>query len=190
MRSGRRGMGPVPQADLEMTGELLDSDVIIEILRQRKPEVVREWAALVDSEGPVFYSPLSQAEPEHGTRNDIRSNGPGRAMSFGQCAFAVSPGDFFDCDNATTGQSQHWRLAHVGASELSTNLVTVGVGDGLVVAYTRSGCSWHRKRLRVLATDPVLPHSRESGLKFPDSPLAVEQPGICARARHPPSDVG
>jgi len=47
----------------------------------------------------------------------------------------------------------------------------------LVVARLRFGCSWHRKRLRVLAPKPVLPHSRESGLKFPDSPVPVEQCG-------------
>jgi len=51
-----------------MTGVLVDSDVLIEVLRQRKPDIVRSWIELSDSEDPLFYSAVSLAEIRHGMR--------------------------------------------------------------------------------------------------------------------------
>ena len=51
-----------------MSGVLFDSDVIIEILRQRRREIVQSWTDLADSGEPTFYSPVSLAEIRHGMR--------------------------------------------------------------------------------------------------------------------------
>jgi predicted nucleic acid-binding protein len=51
-----------------MSGVLLDSDVIIEVLRQRNPEVLQGWVGLADSREAVICSPISVAEVFHGMR--------------------------------------------------------------------------------------------------------------------------
>jgi predicted nucleic acid-binding protein len=51
-----------------MSGVLVDSDVLIEVLRQRKPDIVRDWIDLANSGQPSFYSPVSLAEIRHGMR--------------------------------------------------------------------------------------------------------------------------
>jgi predicted nucleic acid-binding protein len=52
-----------------MSGVLVDSDVIIEVLRQRNPEVIESWIELADSRQAVICSPVSVAEVFHGMRN-------------------------------------------------------------------------------------------------------------------------
>jgi predicted nucleic acid-binding protein len=52
-----------------MSGVLLDSDIIIEVLRQRNPEIVGTWIELADSDEPLFCSPVSLAEVRHGMRD-------------------------------------------------------------------------------------------------------------------------
>ena len=47
---------------------LVDSDVLIEVLRDRNEEVSRQWAALGKSGSLVAYSPVSSAEIWHGAR--------------------------------------------------------------------------------------------------------------------------
>jgi len=51
-----------------MSGVLIDSGVLIEVLRQRKPEIVQDWIDVVSSEASLFYSPVSVAEIRHGMR--------------------------------------------------------------------------------------------------------------------------
>jgi predicted nucleic acid-binding protein len=51
-----------------MNGILVDSDVLIEVLRGRKPEWVRKWTDLVDQAKTLFCSPVSIAEIRHGIR--------------------------------------------------------------------------------------------------------------------------
>jgi predicted nucleic acid-binding protein len=51
-----------------MSGVLLDSDVIIEVLRQRNREVLQSWVELADSSEAVICSPVSVAEVLHGMR--------------------------------------------------------------------------------------------------------------------------
>ncbi len=51
-----------------MSGVLVDSDVLIEVLRQRRPEIIRDWIDLASSEEPLFYSPVTLAEIRHGMR--------------------------------------------------------------------------------------------------------------------------
>jgi predicted nucleic acid-binding protein len=52
-----------------MTGPILvDSDILIEILRQRSAEISRRWIELAESDTPVLYSPVSSAEIWHGAR--------------------------------------------------------------------------------------------------------------------------
>ena len=55
-----------------MSGALVDSDVLIEVLRQRRPEVIREWISAVDAHTPLFFSPVSLAEIRHGMRDRER----------------------------------------------------------------------------------------------------------------------
>jgi predicted nucleic acid-binding protein len=52
-----------------MSGVLLDSDVIIEVLRQRNPTVMQKWVELADSRDAVICSPVSVAEVFHGMRD-------------------------------------------------------------------------------------------------------------------------
>lgn len=49
-----------------MSGILVDSDILIEVLRARKPEVVQMWSQTVSLEEPLFYSPVTLAEIRHG----------------------------------------------------------------------------------------------------------------------------
>jgi predicted nucleic acid-binding protein len=52
-----------------MTGPILiDSDVLIEVLRGRNPEILKRWAEAVESDALVVYSPVSSAEFWHAAR--------------------------------------------------------------------------------------------------------------------------
>jgi predicted nucleic acid-binding protein len=52
-----------------MTGPvLIDSDILIEVLRQRNHEISDRWVALAGSATPVAYSPISSAEIWRGAR--------------------------------------------------------------------------------------------------------------------------
>lgn len=44
-----------------MTAILVDTDVLIEVLRERDPVMVEEWLRLAASSEPVFYSPVTAA---------------------------------------------------------------------------------------------------------------------------------
>jgi len=55
-----------------MSGVLVDSDILIEVLRGRKAEPVKLWRALVETAQPLFYSPVSLAEIQHGMREPQR----------------------------------------------------------------------------------------------------------------------
>jgi predicted nucleic acid-binding protein len=55
-----------------MTAFLLDSDVVIELLRARNKAIQSTWAATVGSEILVLYSPVTTAEIEHGLRDHER----------------------------------------------------------------------------------------------------------------------
>jgi predicted nucleic acid-binding protein len=57
-----------------MSGVLVDSDILIEVLRGRKPELVRSWKELVGAEEPLFYSPVTLAEIRHGMRANERES--------------------------------------------------------------------------------------------------------------------
>ncbi len=57
-----------------MSGTLLDSDVIIEVLRQRKPDLIGHWIDLVNAGEPLFYSPVSLAEIRQGMRDRERDS--------------------------------------------------------------------------------------------------------------------
>jgi predicted nucleic acid-binding protein len=52
-----------------MSGVLVDSDVIIEVLRQRNHEVIESWVELADSGEAVICSPVSLAEVFHRIRH-------------------------------------------------------------------------------------------------------------------------
>jgi predicted nucleic acid-binding protein len=57
-----------------MTGVLIDSDILIEVLRGRKLEVARLWADTVAIGRPFFYSPVTLAEIRHGMRAPERES--------------------------------------------------------------------------------------------------------------------
>lgn len=51
-----------------MSGILIDSDILIEVLRERNRVVLTTWMKVVSSAEPLFYSPVSVAEIRHGMR--------------------------------------------------------------------------------------------------------------------------
>lgn len=51
-----------------MNGVLVDSDILIEVLRQRHAAIMDAWVELASSGQPVYYSPVSVAEIRHGMR--------------------------------------------------------------------------------------------------------------------------
>jgi predicted nucleic acid-binding protein len=55
-----------------MTPALIDSDVLIEVLRGRNKRIVSAWTTLADSGEPVFVSPVSVAEVWAGARQNER----------------------------------------------------------------------------------------------------------------------
>ncbi|MBZ5606764.1 MAG: type II toxin-antitoxin system VapC family toxin [Acidobacteriia bacterium] len=55
-----------------MSGILVDSDVLIDVLRRRKEDLVRNWVELATAGEPLFYSPVSLAEIRHGMRERER----------------------------------------------------------------------------------------------------------------------
>jgi predicted nucleic acid-binding protein len=57
-----------------VNGILVDSDVLIDVLRGRKPEIGLNWQQVAGSGDPVFYSPVSQAEIRQGMRDPERQS--------------------------------------------------------------------------------------------------------------------
>jgi predicted nucleic acid-binding protein len=55
-----------------MSGVLVDSDILIEVLRGRKIEFARLWADTVAANEPLFYSPVTLAEIRHVMRERER----------------------------------------------------------------------------------------------------------------------
>jgi predicted nucleic acid-binding protein len=51
-----------------VTAVLVDTDVVIEVLRARDAAILAEWRRLADSDEPVLYSPVTTAEIWHGAR--------------------------------------------------------------------------------------------------------------------------
>ena len=51
-----------------MNGVLLDTDIIIEVLRRRDAAILLRWTALGMSETPVYYTPVTAAELWQGMR--------------------------------------------------------------------------------------------------------------------------
>jgi hypothetical protein len=52
---------------------LIDSDILIEVLRGRDPGILARWAALGQSDESVLCSPVSVAELGHGVRPKERA---------------------------------------------------------------------------------------------------------------------
>jgi predicted nucleic acid-binding protein len=57
-----------------MSGVLVDTDILIEVLRGRRPAVTRLWSDTVSEEGALFYSPVTLAEIRHGMRGHERES--------------------------------------------------------------------------------------------------------------------
>jgi len=57
-----------------VTAVILDSDVAIELLRQRDDTIESRWAELAASDALLLYSPVSAAEVWHGTRDAERES--------------------------------------------------------------------------------------------------------------------
>jgi predicted nucleic acid-binding protein len=51
-----------------LSAVLIDTDIIIEVLRARDPSIVTEWRRLSDSGEPALYSAVTMAELWHGAR--------------------------------------------------------------------------------------------------------------------------
>jgi len=60
------------EPDLALKPVLVDSDVLIEVLRQRNPDILNRWADLSRGRALVLYSPVSAAEIWHGLRDSER----------------------------------------------------------------------------------------------------------------------
>jgi predicted nucleic acid-binding protein len=57
-----------------MSGVLVDSDILIEVLRGRKPDIARLWANTVTANEALFFSPVTLAEIRHGMRDRERES--------------------------------------------------------------------------------------------------------------------
>jgi predicted nucleic acid-binding protein len=55
-----------------MDAVLVDTDIFIEVLRGRNPELARRWIALASAESLLFYSPVTVAELIHGVEESER----------------------------------------------------------------------------------------------------------------------
>jgi predicted nucleic acid-binding protein len=51
-----------------LSAVLVDTDVLIEVLRARDPRILSEWRRLAESEEPVLFSAITAAELWHGAR--------------------------------------------------------------------------------------------------------------------------
>ncbi len=51
---------------------LMDSDVVIEVLRSRDPDILSKWQALADSSTLILFSPVNAAEIWAGARPNER----------------------------------------------------------------------------------------------------------------------
>jgi len=51
---------------------LVDTDILIEVLRERDPQVLNKWRAIIHSDALILYSPVSAAEIFHGIREGER----------------------------------------------------------------------------------------------------------------------
>ena len=51
---------------------LIDSDILIEVMRGRDTRIVEDWLKWSASTGPILYSPVSQAELRAGARPSER----------------------------------------------------------------------------------------------------------------------
>ena len=51
---------------------LVDTDIFIEVLRGRNPELARKWIALLEAGTLLFYSPITAAELIHGIEDAER----------------------------------------------------------------------------------------------------------------------
>ena len=49
---------------------LVDSDILIEVIRARNAPMLEQWQLLVESESTIAYSPISLAELRRGARPD------------------------------------------------------------------------------------------------------------------------
>lgn len=56
-----------------MKAILVDTDILVEILRGRNDEITLRWAGLIDGEALLFYSPVTAAELFHGIRPSEQS---------------------------------------------------------------------------------------------------------------------
>jgi predicted nucleic acid-binding protein len=57
-----------------MNGVLIDSDIVIELLRDRNPAIRESFEKLLASGTSVFYSPVTVAEIERGARPNERDS--------------------------------------------------------------------------------------------------------------------
>jgi hypothetical protein len=48
---------------------LIDSDIVIEVLRERDQAILAQWGKLADSLSPILVSPITVAEIEAGARS-------------------------------------------------------------------------------------------------------------------------
>jgi predicted nucleic acid-binding protein len=64
---------------------LIDSDVVIEILRFRNPAILSHWEALAKTEELILFSPITAAEVWAGTRTNEKE-ATSRLFKFLTCA--------------------------------------------------------------------------------------------------------
>jgi predicted nucleic acid-binding protein len=88
-----------------MSDLLVDSNVLIEVLRQRKPDVVQRWMEVVSADELLFYSPVSLAEIRHRMRAAERES-TDRMFSGMRCVpieaeIATCAGDYLRAFHAT-----------------------------------------------------------------------------------------
>ena len=110
---------------------LVDSDILIEVLRGRDVEILARWAALSRSDDAVLCSPVSVAELWHGVRPKERE-----VVTALFAALVCVPVD------AGTGRQAGEFLQHYNRSH------TVELGDALIAATAvqEGAVLWTRNR--------------------------------------------
>jgi hypothetical protein len=129
-----------------MMPSLIDSDVLIDVLRGRDEKIVSEWAALIDGNEPVFVSPVSVAE----IWASVRQNEPETvAALFG--ALPIVPIGSEIAEKA--GQYlRQYRASH--GIELGDALIAATASLHELVLWTRNRKHFPMRELRFVTTRP------------------------------------
>jgi predicted nucleic acid-binding protein len=143
-----------------MSGVLVDSDIIIDVLRQQNPEILENWVELADSSEAVICSPVSVAEVFHGMR--AREKDTVEKLFSGMLCFPID-------QQIGRRAGEYLRLFHISHS--------LALGDALIAAtastfdlmlWTRNRKHFPMKDLRFFAAQKWTPLAKKAARVAPD----------------------